>query len=77
MSPSVISKKALSERDICTRFITPAILNAEWDIETQVLEEKSFTDGKIYVKGKLTARGKRKAGRLHPLLQAKYSYSHY
>jgi type I restriction enzyme R subunit len=29
-------------------------------IDTQVLEEVSFTDGKIYVKGKLTARGKRK-----------------
>jgi type I restriction enzyme R subunit len=50
----------LSERDICTKFITPALKNAGWDIDTQVYEEVSFTDGKIYVKGKLTARGKRK-----------------
>ena len=33
---------------------------AGWDIDTQILEEVSFTDGKIYVNGKLTARGKRK-----------------
>jgi type I restriction enzyme, R subunit len=50
----------LSERDICTKFITPALKKAGWDIETQVLEEVSFTDGKIFVRGKLTARGKRK-----------------
>jgi type I restriction enzyme, R subunit len=55
-----MDKKLLSERDICTKFITPAIQKAGWDIETQVLEEVSFTDGKIFVRGKLTARGKRK-----------------
>lgn len=54
------SKHSLSDRDICTKFITPAIISAGWDIDAQVLEEVSFTDGKIYVKGKLTARGKRK-----------------
>jgi type I restriction enzyme, R subunit len=54
------SKKTLSERDICTKFITPALLKAGWDIESQILEEVSFTDGKIFVRGKLTARGKRK-----------------
>src|SRR4051794_7328649 len=50
----------LSERDVCTKFITPALKDAGWDINTQVLEEVSFTDGKIIVKGKLVARGKRK-----------------
>lgn len=55
-----MNKKTLSERDICTKFITPALKDAGWDIETQVLEEVSFTDGKIFVRGKLTARGKRK-----------------
>ncbi len=54
------SKKTLSERDICTKYITPALKRAGWDIESQVLEEVSFTDGKIYVRGKLTARGTRK-----------------
>jgi type I restriction enzyme R subunit len=55
-----MNKQKLSERDICTKFITPAIENAGWNIHTQVLEEVSFTDGKIYVRGKLTARGERK-----------------
>ena len=53
-------KHALSERDICTKFITPALQTAGWDIQTQVYEEVTFTDGKIIVKGKLTTRGARK-----------------
>jgi len=55
-----MDKKTLSERDICTKFITPAIEKSGWDKLTQLLEEVSFTDGKIYVRGKLTARGARK-----------------
>ena len=55
-----MNKKSLSERDICTKFITPAIEKSGWDTHMQVLEEVSFTDGKIYVRGKLTARGTRK-----------------
>lgn len=55
-----MSKKLLSERDICTKFISPAIENAGWNKHTQYLEEVFFTDGKIYVKGRLTARGTRK-----------------
>ncbi|MBO6496768.1 MAG: DEAD/DEAH box helicase family protein [Roseivirga sp.] len=55
-----MNKKTLSERDICTKFITPAIEKAGWDKNTQLLEEVSFTDGKIYVRGKLTGRGTRK-----------------
>ena len=55
-----MDKKNLSERDICTKYITPAVEKAGWDRITQLMEEVSFTDGKIYVKGKLTARGKRK-----------------
>ena len=55
-----MDKKSLSERDICTKYITPAIEKAGWDKHTQLLEEVSFTDGKIYVRGKLTARGERK-----------------
>lgn len=55
-----MDKKALSERDICTKFITPAIENAGLDRHTHYLEEVTFTEGKIYVKGKLTARGNKK-----------------
>ncbi|MBF0220347.1 MAG: DEAD/DEAH box helicase family protein [Gammaproteobacteria bacterium] len=54
------SKVQLSERDICTQFITPALLQAGWDIAKQVREEVSFTDGRIFVKGNLSVRGKRK-----------------
>lgn len=54
------SKKDLTERDICTKFITPALERRGWDIQLQVLEEFAFTHGRIYVKGKLTARGEQK-----------------
>ncbi len=56
----VYSKKDLTERDICTKFITPALERSGWDIQLQVLEEFAFTHGRIYVKGKLTARGEQK-----------------
>lgn len=55
-----MDKKTLSEREICTKFITPAIEKSGWDKVIQLLEEVSFTAGKIYVRGKLTARGTRK-----------------
>lgn len=55
-----MSKKNLSERDICSKYITPALQKAGWDLQKQILEEVFFTDGKIYVRGKLTARGERK-----------------
>ncbi len=55
-----MNKKTLSERDICTKFITPALEKAGWDKQLQILEEVSFTDGKIYVRGKIIARGTRK-----------------
>ena len=55
-----MDKKTLSERDICTKYITPAIDKAGWDINKQVREEYSFTAGRIYVKGNLWTRGKQK-----------------
>ena len=55
-----IDKKTLSERDICTKFITPAVEKAGWDIHTQIREEVGFTKGRIIVRGKLVARGKQK-----------------
>ncbi|MCR1026403.1 DEAD/DEAH box helicase family protein [Cellulophaga baltica] len=55
-----MNKKDLSERDICTKFINPAIQKAGWNMRTQVREEVSFTDGRIIVQGKLYARGKSK-----------------
>ena len=55
-----MNKKTLSERDICTKFITPALEHAGWDKISQILEEVTFTDGKIYVRGRFSARGARK-----------------
>jgi type I restriction enzyme R subunit len=55
-----MNKKALSERDICTKFITPNIVAAGWDVDTQIREEVGFTDGRIYVRGKIHARGAQK-----------------
>ncbi len=55
-----MDKKALSERDICTKFITPALTRAGWDIQTQVREEVSFTAGRIIVRGRMHIRGKRR-----------------
>ena len=53
-------KKSLSERDICTKFITPAVKQAGWDEMTQIREEVGFTKGRIIVRGKLVTRGKAK-----------------
>jgi hypothetical protein len=50
----------LSERDICTKFITPAIQEAGWDLQTQVREEVTFTAGRVIVRGRLSTRGSRK-----------------
>lgn len=47
-----MDKKSLSERDICTKFITPALRSAGWDEMTQIREEVSFTKGQIIVRGK-------------------------
>jgi type I restriction enzyme R subunit len=55
-----MNKKDLSESDIKAKFITPALTKAGWDEQTQLGREIFFTDGRIYVKGRITARGKRK-----------------
>src|ERR1700674_3768799 len=55
-----MDKRALSERDICPKFISPALRNAGWDEMLQIREEGSFTKGRIIVRGKLVSRGKAK-----------------
>jgi len=55
-----LDKKSLSERDICTKFITPAVKRAGWDELSQIREEVGFTKGRIIVRGKLVTRGKAK-----------------
>lgn len=53
-----MNKKALTERDICTKYINPSIVGAGWDLDVQVREEVYFTKGRIIVRGKLHSRGK-------------------
>lgn len=54
-----MNKKLFSEADIKEKFITPAIIKAKWDEHTQIIREYSITAGRIWVKGKMTARGKK------------------
>jgi len=54
-----VDKKELSERDICSKFIAPAIKQANWG-ERQIREEVKLTNGRIIVKGSTTSRGKQK-----------------
>jgi len=55
-----MNKKDLSERDICSKFIGPAIKRAGWDGMMQIREEVAFTKGRIIVRGKVITRGKAK-----------------
>ena len=54
------TKKSLSERDIITKYILPAIEASGWDKQSQIREEVSFTAGRIFVKGKKAKRGEKK-----------------
>lgn len=55
MNQSYMDKSQLSERDICTKFITPAMVQAGWQ-QHQFREEVNLTDGRVMVRGKLAAR---------------------
>lgn len=55
-----MNKCDLSERDICSKYITPALRASGWDEMHQIREEVSFTKGRIIVRGKLVTRGKAK-----------------
>lgn len=50
-----MDKFELSERDVCTKFITPAIVQAGW-AQHQFREEVQLTDGRVMVRGTLAAR---------------------
>lgn len=58
-----MNKQALTEADIRTKFITPALAGpggTKWDVMTQVFEEHYFTRGRVIVRGKTTTRGEAK-----------------
>ena len=52
-----MNKKDLTEADIRTKLITPAIVASGWDLMTQLREEAYFTKGRVMVRGKTVARG--------------------
>ncbi len=58
LSDRFMNKKDLSERDICTKFITPAIQQAGWQ-QHQFREEVRLTDGRVIVRGKMATRMQR------------------
>jgi len=58
-----MNKKALTEADIRTKFITPALVGAsggKWNVMTQIREEAYFTKGRVIVRGKAVKRGEAK-----------------
>lgn len=51
----LVNKKSLTEADIRTKYITPAVLgpgSSNWDSMTQVREDFYFTKGRVMVSGK-------------------------
>ena len=53
-----MNKKALSESDICDRYISPALVASGWDKNRW--RREYFTAGKIIVRGKMVGQGKKK-----------------
>ncbi len=58
---SLVNKKALSETDIISKYIIPAIKQAGWDDMTQIRQEVKLRDGKVVVRGMVAARKKVKS----------------
>ena len=53
-----MNKRKLSEADMRTKFITPALVPpaGRWDLMTQLREEICFTQGRVIVRGKTVRR---------------------
>ena len=65
-----MNKKELTEADIRTKFITPAILGSDgskWSLMTQLREEVYFTRGRVIVRGKTVKRGEATSQSRHSL----------
>jgi type I restriction enzyme R subunit len=53
---SDIDKKALSERDICSKLVTPALTQVGWDLLSQIREQFTITKGRVQIEGSYYAR---------------------
>ena len=56
-----INKATLTEADIISKYLLPAIKAAGWDDLTQVRQEVKLRDGKVVVRGQMAARKKVKS----------------
>ena len=56
MDIGTMDKKKLSETDIITKFIIPAVKAAGWNLMTQIRQEVKLRDGKVIVRGQLGMR---------------------
>jgi type I site-specific restriction endonuclease len=56
----VFNKSSISERDICIKYIIPALAKAGWSLESQIREVLTLTNGRIIVRGKLHTKVKNK-----------------
>lgn len=52
--------KNLSEQDITSKYVLPALQKAGWNSDTQIREQYSFTAGRIVVRGQTVKRGEQK-----------------
>ena len=57
----IVDKSKLTETDIITKFILPAVKNVGWDDLTQIRQEVKLRDGKVIVRGQVAARKKVKS----------------
>jgi len=55
-----MSSKNLSEQDITSKMVLPALQKAGWDSLVQIREQYTFTAGRIIVRGKTVRRGEKK-----------------
>lgn len=56
----MVDKRGPPERDICTKFITPALRKAGWDEMLHIRERVGFTKSRINNRGRLITRCKAK-----------------
>ncbi|MGH2152812.1 hypothetical protein, partial [Enterococcus faecalis] len=51
-----LNLSTLTEADIITKRIMPAVVRAGWDDTVQIRQEVKLRDGKVIVRGKVAAR---------------------
>ncbi|WP_179090897.1 DEAD/DEAH box helicase family protein, partial [Burkholderia pseudomallei] len=66
-----MDKKSLSEQDIRSKFISPALIEAGWDLQLQIREEVALTDGRVIVRGNRARRDEKTIRRADYVLYLK------